>query len=72
MRVNITVWKSLWKMLKTFDTSRKIRGDSPLWEILRKNISDEKGGKNTLFGGWGRNLTGYLQDLPWVCYDKEE
>ena len=37
-RVDITVWKTLWKMCKTFETARKIPGDNHLWKNLRNNI----------------------------------
>ena len=47
--VDITVLKTLWKMLKTFGASRKIQGDRLLWENLRKNIFHQKGRKKGVF-----------------------
>ena len=38
-RVDITVWKSLWRMCKTHGAGTFSRVTVRLWEILRNNIS---------------------------------
>ena len=65
-RVYITVWKSLWKMCKTFENTRKIMGDNSLWENLRKNISGKKAGFGRKTAEKGAKWAGCLNLCP-VC-----
>lgn len=64
--VNITVLKTLWKMLKTFVESRKTVGDRPLWKKLRKNIFGQKGRNKGNFSLKGEKRAGALASFDLV------
>ena len=42
-RVDITVWKTLWKMCKTLKCERFVKVTASLWENLRNNLFRKNG-----------------------------